>query len=189
MSRFFSYVVTHDSGFAPNPYGGVLTLATCKPRIRLTARSGDWILGTGSVAAVGSNRLVFAARISEVVSIETYGTDSRFDFKRPSLTGEPWKRDGDNIYIRKNDGTWVQRRNPHHFTEDMAHDLSGRNVLVCTYFWYFGRSAPNIPTRLHDVAKRGPGHKFIEDRARCLAVLRWLRRAPCGMHGAPFMTR
>jgi Nucleotide modification associated domain 2 len=39
----FSYVVTHDKGFAPNPYFGFLTLATCKPQIRKSARVGDWL--------------------------------------------------------------------------------------------------------------------------------------------------
>nr|WP_269667332.1 hypothetical protein [Polaromonas naphthalenivorans] len=28
--------MTHDSGFAPNPFHGTLTLATCKPGIRRT---------------------------------------------------------------------------------------------------------------------------------------------------------
>ncbi|QLL16527.1 hypothetical protein [Pseudomonas chlororaphis] len=26
MTRIYGYVITHDTGFAPNPYGGVLTL-------------------------------------------------------------------------------------------------------------------------------------------------------------------
>ena len=29
--RLFSYKMTNDSGFAPNPFGLTLTLATCKP--------------------------------------------------------------------------------------------------------------------------------------------------------------
>ncbi|WP_347927045.1 hypothetical protein [Pseudomonas helvetica] len=41
MSRIYSYVITHDHGFAPNPHGGVLTLATCKPVIRRTAEKGS----------------------------------------------------------------------------------------------------------------------------------------------------
>lgn len=30
----YSYVVAHDFGFAPNPFDGLCTLATCKPDIR-----------------------------------------------------------------------------------------------------------------------------------------------------------
>ena len=28
--RLFAYKMTHDTGFAPNPFWGYLTLATCK---------------------------------------------------------------------------------------------------------------------------------------------------------------
>lgn len=48
--RLFSYVVRFDSGFAPNPFYGYCTLATCKPPIRRTALVGDWIIGTGSAS-------------------------------------------------------------------------------------------------------------------------------------------
>ena len=34
MSRVYMYVVDRDFGFAPNPFHGVRTLATCKPPIR-----------------------------------------------------------------------------------------------------------------------------------------------------------
>src|SRR5882762_6472831 len=46
--RLYSYVVARDFGFAPNPFYGFCTLATCKPRIRAHACVGDWVLGTGS---------------------------------------------------------------------------------------------------------------------------------------------
>ena len=37
--RLYSYVFDHDYGFAPNPFHGVCTLATCKPSIREHAES------------------------------------------------------------------------------------------------------------------------------------------------------
>jgi hypothetical protein len=43
--RLFAYKMTHDTGFAPNPFHGACTLATCKPQIRLHKRVGDWIAG------------------------------------------------------------------------------------------------------------------------------------------------
>lgn len=39
--KLFSYIVTHDAGFAPNPFWGYCTLACCKPAIRRTANVGD----------------------------------------------------------------------------------------------------------------------------------------------------
>ena len=44
----YSYVVARDYGFAPNPFYGCCTLATCKPIIRRMAQVGDWVIGTGS---------------------------------------------------------------------------------------------------------------------------------------------
>jgi Nucleotide modification associated domain 2 len=60
--RLFSYKMTNDSGFAPNPFWGRLTLATCKPEIRKAKRVGDWIAGFTSRELcrdpIGSERLV-----------------------------------------------------------------------------------------------------------------------------------
>ena len=42
----FSYTVDTDSGFAPNPFGGICTLACCKPKIRQSANVQDWVIGT-----------------------------------------------------------------------------------------------------------------------------------------------
>lgn len=46
-SHLYAYAITRDFGFAPNPFHGVCTLATCKPRIRASANIDDWILGIG----------------------------------------------------------------------------------------------------------------------------------------------
>ena len=44
MTRAYRYILTHDSGMAPCPDGGLISLATCKPVIRRVARPGDWML-------------------------------------------------------------------------------------------------------------------------------------------------
>lgn len=35
IKKAFCYVIPYDTGFAPNPFHGLCTLATCKPQIRL----------------------------------------------------------------------------------------------------------------------------------------------------------
>ena len=53
----YSYVVEHDTGYAPNPDSGVCSLCRCKFRespvsrrnIVELAKKGDWIVGTGGV--------------------------------------------------------------------------------------------------------------------------------------------
>ena len=50
----YSYVLTYDGGFAPNPFFDVCTLATCKPRIRFKAQVNDLILGWAGRAPIMS---------------------------------------------------------------------------------------------------------------------------------------
>ena len=46
--RVFSYVGASDSGFAPNPFHGTCTLASCKPQIRRSVKSVDLIVAMSS---------------------------------------------------------------------------------------------------------------------------------------------
>ena len=63
--RLYSYIVARDYGFAPNPFYGVCTLATCKPAIRGKAEIGDWVIGTGSKVDQRDGHLVFVMRVTE----------------------------------------------------------------------------------------------------------------------------
>ena len=93
-ARLFSYKLTHDTGFAPNPFFGVCTLATCKPRIRESKRVGDWIAGFTSKRLggdeVGSERLVYLMQIAEKLPFERYHSDPRFVAKIPVLGSMPF---------------------------------------------------------------------------------------------------
>ena len=85
--RLFSYVVARDYGFAPNPFFGVCTLATCKPEIRKTASAGDWIIGTGSSQKGRQGYLVYAMCLTETMTFNEYWEDKRFQRKKPNLQG------------------------------------------------------------------------------------------------------
>lgn len=184
--HIFSYVITHDDGFAPNPFCGFLTLATCKPKIRRYARNGDYIVGTGSTKTVGNHRLVYAARIEDVISIEEYGALQKYAEKRPSMRGGWQGLYGDNVYFKVK-GHWKQRRNPHHGIGNMAKDLSGKYVLMCRRFWYFGEDAIPIPQGLHAIIKKMQGHKRIKDEFLVQQFVRWISAKPIGLHGKPEM--
>lgn len=186
----FSYVIKHDAGFAPNPFGSFLTLATCKPSIRKRARKGDFVVGTGSASTVGNRKMVFAAQIDKVIPLEEYGTLPAYKVKRPSNRGVWWRRHGDNIYI-KIDGKWKLRHNDHHFKDDMVRDISGKNVLICKRFWYFGGSAIELPDKFNEIIKKGPGHKRINDELLVNCFVDWLTTLPEGegRHGTPEMSQ
>ena len=95
----YSYVVVHDAGFAPNPFGDFCTLATCKPKIRLRAQVGDWIVGAGSARNVGSGKLLYAMRVAEILPLEKYARDARFGDKVAKPKGIEEERCGDNILL------------------------------------------------------------------------------------------
>ena len=104
--RLFSYKLTHDGGFAPNPFWGALTLATCKPLIRLHKRPGDWIAGFTSAAlcddAVGQERLIYLMQVHRKMPIAQYFRDPEFRNKIPTRnSAQQIERVGDNIYRPK----------------------------------------------------------------------------------------
>ncbi len=174
--KLFSYIVTHDTGFSPNPFWGVCTLADCKPAIRRTAEVGDWIVGLSPKAR--GNRVVFAMEVDEVLDYASYFRDRRFANKIPDYTrGDVVWKAGDNIYkpLPKN-GEFRQLRSVHsngdeENPETKAHDLGGLNVLTAKNFHYFGASGPELPPHLGEL-KVGRGHKnrFSQD-----TILRFLK--------------
>ena len=154
--RLFSYVVARDYGFAPNPFFGACTLATCKPGIRKHAFVGDWIIGTGSKTKDRQRHLVYAMRVTEVMTFDEYWEDMRFQRKKPSLKGSLKQAFGDNIYFQDGQGNW-QQMDSHHSYEDgrpnqynIVNDTQTDRVLLSTEYVYWGGSGPAIPQRFCD---------------------------------------
>lgn len=172
--ELFSYVVARDYGFAPNPFGGYCSLATCKPDIRQRANVGDWVAGIASAGDSNTPRLVYVMRVDEVLTYDSYWEDSRFDCKKPSNLGSVKQLFGDNIYHRNGNGGWIQV-DSHHSCPDgspnpanIANDTQSEGVLVSQRFAYWGSRAIEIPKRFLDfdgetlLIKRGYRRHFSE---------------------------
>ncbi len=149
--KLFSYVLARDYGFAPNPFFGICTLATCKPRIRSTAKIGDWVIGTGSSEHHRTGFLVYAMRVDETMSFNEYWANERFQQKKPNLQGSIKQAYGDNIYYKMSNGIWHQE-NSHHSKDggipnldNIERDTQTDRVLISTYFAYWGNQGPKIP--------------------------------------------
>ena len=150
-----SYVVARDYGFAPNPFSGYCTLATCKPGVRRSAQVGDWVVGTGSAVRQRKGVLVYAMRVSETMSFNDYWADSRFQCKKPNMRASRKCAFGDNIYHR-DDGHWIQLDSHHSLADGSPNPRNIRNdtktdrVLLATHFAYWGGSGPRVPDRFRD---------------------------------------
>lgn len=195
-----SYVVRYDSGFAPNPFYGYCTLATCKPKIRSAAQIGDWIVGSGSKSAHLSQagRLVYAMRVEEALNWDQYSTDARFSAKQPFRRGSRKQSCGDNIYFRTGPNAPWQQRDSFHSREDgsadpahVERDTGVDRVLVSRQFLYVGGDGPMLPD-LHDVrgrslCKSGIGHSKFDDPVFIDKFVAWLGSlGTSGFQGVPF---
>ncbi|UGA39490.1 hypothetical protein JOS77_08380 [Chromobacterium haemolyticum] len=149
--RLFTYVVARDYGFAPNPFGGFCTLATCKPDIRQRANVGDWVVGIASKSDSPSPRLIYAMRVDEVLTYDSYWSDPRFQYKKPTLIGSVKQLFGDNIYHRDITGAWIQADSHHSFENGIPNHLNINNdtksegVLVSSNYIYWGSKSIKIP--------------------------------------------
>ncbi len=65
MTRLYAYRETFDTGFAPNPFHGVLTLANCKPDIRRTAQVGDWIAAFTANSVSDGKKIIYRGKKGE----------------------------------------------------------------------------------------------------------------------------
>jgi hypothetical protein len=195
--KLYSYVVARDFGFAPNPFSGFCTLATCKPKIRKHASVGDWVIGTGAKGTYEyRGRLIYAMQVSEILDFDKYWNDPRFILKRPNLKGSLKVMYGDNIY-RREGRRWVQADSHHSLPDgrlnkaNLVWDTGVDRLLVATKFVYWGRSAPTIPKQFRSFGKdkvdicSGRGHRVFTGELPS-AFAAWLdNEGKWGVQGDP----
>lgn len=172
---YYSYKITRDYGFAPNPFFGYCTLACCKPHIRQRANVGDWIIGTGAIENRLLYHLIFLMKITEKISFEEYWDDERFVRKKPVLNGSLKQMHGDNIY-HKETGEWCQMDSHHSFYEgrlnegNLKQDLSGKFVLVSNQFIYLGNKHIRVPAKYIELCPNNRQRDYITIKNEELAI-------------------
>ena len=181
--RLYSYIMTYDTGFAPNPFHGYCTLATCKPTIRKTAQVGDWIIGTGSKkmnTCPGkidrSGYLVYAMRVTEGMTFAEYWIDPRFWNKRPVKDGGKMWECGDSIYFKgpcTNELEQVEWC--YHCPADKGRDINPDRVLISGDFVYWGGEGPPTPPKFAGLVSTTQGHKCRFPEGDVRKFVEWLR--------------
>lgn len=148
-SHLYAYAITRDYGFAPNPFHGICTLATCKPDVRAGANIGDWVLGIGgSKMRDVSRKCILLMKITEKISFQEYWDNPRFSMKKPLRNGSSVRMLGDNIYHKDVNGDWIQE-DSHHSNSDGTINFKNLkidtdksdSVLISDHFLYFGANA------------------------------------------------
>lgn len=158
--RLFTYKVMFDAGSAPNPYGGICTLAICKPKIRSVAKVGDVVVG---LAPGDEGRIIYCMIISDVKSWADYIKACKSEKLPSSKIPKSDLDQGDCIWKRTDHfeealPSWSSHDGDEHFCIDVK---SGRNVLLANEFWYFGDGAKHkicLPKSLHKIIP-GRGHR------------------------------
>jgi hypothetical protein len=174
--RILTYIVARDYGFAPNPFYGFCTLATCKPNIRSSAHIGDWVVGTGAKVKYDlSGYLIYAMKVDEIMDFDSYWNDRRFLCKQPVINGSLKQLYGDNIYHHHNN-QWIQVDSHHSLSNgqpnvhNTSYDTRINQLLISKKFVYYGSSAIPIPKKLRlfkptdeDICCVGRGHRVKSD--------------------------
>lgn len=182
MSRVYMYVVDRDFGFAPNPFHGVCTLATCKPPVRKGASAGDWVIGMGGSRLKATGRCIFAMEVTQAVTFNEYWASREFRNKRPVRNGSRVMMVGDNIYHRQEGQAVWQQLDSHHSLVDgspnpvnVRKDTKADRVLISRNFYYFGSEAPLVPAEMLKRIgfKNARGHRVF-DADTCCEFMRWI---------------
>lgn len=177
MGRGFSYIITRDFGFAPNPFHGILTLATCKPKIRKAAQVGDYLMGNSNKAS--GNKLIYMAKVDEILTFDEYWSDVRFQCKKPVMNGSFKTLYGDNIY-HHDDGEWIQANSHHSLDNGLVNHANLKKdtgitdrLLICREYFYLGTSMIDISDRFPDCVHYNIGHHQV-DEADCKSLWQYL---------------
>ena len=163
--KLFSYVVDHDHGFAPNPFGKFCTLVHCKfshsgrKNVVEAAEPGDWILGTGgkSSDSSGNGTIIYLMRVDEKLPFPRYMRDRRFSGRLDHCdTGE-----------------------------------GNKFALASTHFFYFGQNAVSVRClpelfQRAGLEKRGPGFRSDLTFDLLQQFIQWFEGTfENGIHGDP----
>jgi len=210
------YIMTDDTGFAPNPFWDYLTLACCKPVIREHAILEDWIVGFRGRGLFSKHKsdeapdeifkLIYCFQIKEILSFSDYFNDPRFENKRPDFKKTDTKYHvGDNIYEPLDNGQYQQIRSYHSLNKysdwkvdenNMKRDMSSGKVLISgkNDFWYFGRNPIKLPKELigdliMNYPKGGTGHKNIVNDGLINDVIASLPNSKKGVNSNPHTFR
>jgi hypothetical protein len=162
--NIYVYKCVVDDGTAPCIDRGLLSMTVCKPKVRASAKVGDFVLAFGTNGQPAPNRLVYVAKITEIITGARYFDTAKFQTRK------------DCIYQRTLQGTLkLAPGTSAHNTGTHAKDLGpspnypSAIALLSTNFRYFGGSGTDdwkehAPHLRQMVEQLGQGHRVNHTR-------------------------
>jgi hypothetical protein len=124
-------------------------------------------------------------RVGTVLCLHQYW--DRYASKRPSAKTLIRAR-GDNIWHLDSSGNWCCVPGALHDERNRNRDLRGRQVLISSDFYYFGRDAIKIPKEFDCLIATTQGHKNTGDAGLIERFWKWVAVSTPkrGRSGLPF---
>lgn len=153
--KICAYVLTYNTGLAPNPFHDVCTIGLCTPNhMHAQLSVGDWLVGVASHQLLSkhgyenketASRLIYTMEIDEVIDLDTFF--KKYPEKRANKAGSQIEQVGDAIYFKNSHGDLVHvtDSDEHNWDDVMDQDRSGNRVFIGHKFWHFGKEAPLLP--------------------------------------------
>lgn len=176
--KLLKYVMTNDTGLAPNPFFGICSLALCTPNhMNAKLKPNDWVVAHSSSGT--GQRLIYAMRLTEVLDMPTYF--ERYPEKRPDPHGTYEQQCGDNLYYRDGE-RWARLPSAGHNTVDDFLADRNRSVYIANgveNFWYFGAGSDlaelgGFADRFPWLVKDRQGFSYVYDSKRIESFTDWL---------------
>lgn len=196
VKKLYSYIIQSDTGFAPNPYFGICTLACCKSSMRrnigdkllkelnisnireITEKEKKHIreLGYWIIAIAGHNvekennvpyrSVVYVMQITDILDFESYYI--MYPYKRKNFGEGMLYQKGDNLFSANYSGIEEQENLKNSNQNEKI--LKGKYVLLSDNFIYFGKAAYDISFSSSFNVKNVRGYQ-VNHREETLAEL------------------
>ena len=128
-TKIYFYKMIVDNGGAPCVKDGLLSLAICKPQIRSTIDTNDFIIGFGS--NVLDNKLIYIAEVTNKLLDGEYYKQEKYFYRDDCL----YSFDGKKYSRRENKKYHIGNNTP----TDEGNDI----VLLSNNYRYFGNKSSN----------------------------------------------
>ena len=154
----YFYIQTSDIGINPCIYEGILSIATCKPKIRESVNIGDYI-----ISVIGKG-------------MKGYKFDEEKDYQIlwiGKVSQKPIHEEYARIYPNRPD----TKENPYHTSEQCKIDKSSKYIIICNEFIFLGKNFISCPSEFHNLIPGYPrgtqGHIKNSDKKLVNNIHSW----------------